>query len=389
MAKKTRRLNTIALIVKRLFCKRNIIVVAEHNTGHIPLSMRAQLGFVVLVLGAVSWVSYSTGSYMEAQSVIAEKDLKIASTKQENSRIESEFNLLKRDLVKLVEEEKDGNVSDYAQFMIEQYNDIDNTFVGPPTRPAGLYDEEERKVASQIIFERVAYLEQVMEDQRNHYKQLMEEIESVTDGKIKELQTVISKSGLDIRRMERRAQNKIKEETPQGGPYEPLDKPLLLEQQYDDLYGDLERLQILLTVTEHMPMVRPMEEARITSSFGARRDPFTGRRAQHGGMDFVGEDRNIFATADGVALHAGKRGAYGNLIEIDHGLGITTRFGHLSKVKIEAGQKIYKGQLIGVMGNTGRSTGAHLHYEVRLDNKALNPYHFLKAGNYVQQKSKE
>lgn len=386
MAKRTGIKYAVSLFFKRLFCKRNIIVVAEHKTGHIPLSLRAQFTIVALVLGVVSWISYSTGSYMEAQSVIAEKDRKIASSKEENNRIESEFNLLKRDLVKLVETEDTENVSDYAKFMIEQYNNVDQEFVGPPSRPAGLQDDKERQVASKIILERVEYLEQVMEDQRNHYNQLMQEIEAVTGSKIKELQKVISTSGLDINRMTKRAAVKADEEAdnPQGGPYEPVETPLLIE-QYDDLYKDLEKMQLLQSVTDHMPLVRPMEEARITSGFGTRLDPFTGRRARHGGMDFVSEDRNIYATADGEVIHAGRKGAYGNLIEIDHGLGIVTRFGHLSKIKVKEGEKIYKGQLIGVMGNTGRSTGAHLHYEVRLDNQTLNPYHFLKAGNYVQQ----
>ena len=389
MAKKRGITGSISAFFGRLFCRRNIIVVAEHKTGHIPLSLSTQLTVVFLVLGVVSWVSYSTGSYMEAQSVIAEKDRKIANTKQENSRIESEFNLLKRDLAKLVDEESSGDdVSEYAKFMIDQYNDNESTFVGPPVRPAGLYDEEERKVASKLIFERVTYLEQVMEDQRDHYNQLMREIEQVTGQKIDELQKVIRTSGLDIQRMARRAEKEAREnnENPSGGPYEPLEDSLLAE-EYGELHKDLNRMNVLLKVTEHMPLVRPMDDARVTSSFGTRRDPFTGRRAHHGGMDFVNrEDRSIYATADGTVSYAGKRGAYGNLVEIDHGLGITTRFGHLAKMHVEKGQKVYKGQLIAVMGNTGRSTGAHLHYEVRLDKKTLNPYHFLKAGKYVQQK---
>ncbi len=116
----------------------------------------------------------------------------------------------------------------------------------------------------------------------------------------------------------------------------------------------------------------------VTSTFGMRVDPFTGLAQRHSGIDYSANiGAPVSATADGTVVHAGKKGAYGNMIEVDHGQGLLTRFAHLSKIEVRLGQKVTRGQQIGAVGNTGRSTGPHLHYEVRLNGIALDPKRFL------------
>ncbi len=118
---------------------------------------------------------------------------------------------------------------------------------------------------------------------------------------------------------------------------------------------------------------------KINNEFGFRRNPFGGRSYEfHGGMDIDGERGDIVvAPANGIISKAGWQGGYGNMIEIDHGNGLKTRYGHLSKLNIKEGDPIQRGQLIGFVGSTGRSTGPHLHYELRLDEKPINPRRFL------------
>ncbi len=118
---------------------------------------------------------------------------------------------------------------------------------------------------------------------------------------------------------------------------------------------------------------------KINNEFGFRRNPFGGRSYEfHAGMDIDGEKGDaVVAPGDGVVIKAGWQGGYGNLIEIDHGNGITTRYGHLSKIEVEVGQRVSRSDLIGYVGSTGRSTGPHLHYELRLDDKPINPRFFL------------
>lgn len=118
---------------------------------------------------------------------------------------------------------------------------------------------------------------------------------------------------------------------------------------------------------------------KINNEFGFRRNPFGGRTYEfHAGMDIDGERGDlVVAPANGTVLKAGWTGGYGNMVEIDHGNGLTSRYGHLSKVEVLAGDAIQRGQLLGLVGSTGRSTGPHLHYEIRLNDKPINPRHFL------------
>lgn len=118
---------------------------------------------------------------------------------------------------------------------------------------------------------------------------------------------------------------------------------------------------------------------KINNEFGFRRNPFGGRTYEfHAGMDIDGERGDlVVAPANGTVVSAGYKGGYGNMVEIDHGMGLTTRYGHLSKIETEAGSVVMRGQLIGQVGSTGRSTGPHLHYELLLNDRAINPRHFL------------
>jgi murein DD-endopeptidase MepM/ murein hydrolase activator NlpD len=119
-----------------------------------------------------------------------------------------------------------------------------------------------------------------------------------------------------------------------------------------------------------------------------RFDPFTGRPAFHSGLDFVsGFGSPILSTAPGVVSYAGLRSGYGKTVEVDHGRGFKTRYAHLSAISVTPGQRIAVGQRVGALGNTGRSTGPHLHYEIWLNGRAVNPHRFIRAGEHVQQAS--
>lgn len=116
----------------------------------------------------------------------------------------------------------------------------------------------------------------------------------------------------------------------------------------------------------------------VTSDFGSRVDPYTSERVMHAGMDIAGpHGKEIIAPSDGTVVFAGLEGGYGNVVVIDHGYGIKTRYGHLASIKVKPGERVKRGDLIAAMGNTGRSTGPHLHYEVRVNGIAQNPRKFI------------
>jgi murein DD-endopeptidase MepM/ murein hydrolase activator NlpD len=172
-----------------------------------------------------------------------------------------------------------------------------------------------------------------------------------------------------------------------GGPFEPIDTTASKGQadpQFRALFQSWKRLDRLQQGTVSIPSLKPVESMTFSSGFGVRSDPFRASAAMHAGVDMPGRmGANIYATADGIVARSEWSGGYGNLVEIDHGRGIQTRYGHLSASLVHAGQRVKRGDLIARMGSTGRSTGSHLHYEVRLDGHAVNPMPFLQSATYL------
>ena len=149
---------------------------------------------------------------------------------------------------------------------------------------------------------------------------------------------------------------------------------------------DLSEAQSLSAAAREVPFGRPTAAASQTSGFGVRFDPFTRRPAFHSGLDFSGAHATaIYSTGPGIVAYTGGRSGYGNVVEIDHGRGLKTRYAHLSSIAVRTGQRVAIGQRIALMGSTGRSTGTHLHYEVWVNGRAQNPGRFLKAGQHVLQ----
>lgn len=231
-------------------------------------------------------------------------------------------------------------------------------------------------------------------------------IQSITQTRIKRIENAMAVTGLNIKKIPPKALQKKSEVKEislngkkgiidrQGGPLDPdshsMDSMIVsnaseesLEEHLENIKfsSELDYLMVLEKIANVMPFAKPMKNYYISSGFGGRVDPITGRMASHHGLDFVGvTNEKIISPSKGKVILAGQFSGYGNAIVIDHGFGVTTRYGHLSAVKVAAGQMVKQGDVIALQGSTGRSTGAHLHYEVRYKNIPLNPRRFLEAG---------
>ena len=158
-----------------------------------------------------------------------------------------------------------------------------------------------------------------------------------------------------------------------------------LDRQVDDRAQQLGLLESMLMSRslqdEVLPAGRPIKRGWISSYFGMRTDPFTGRREHHKGIDLAGKaGSEVIAVGAGVVTWAGKRYGYGNLVEINHGNGYSTRYGHNESVLVAVGDTVRKGQALSLMGSTGRSTGPHVHFEVRYKGKTVDPKKYILAG---------
>ncbi|MBV6657747.1 MAG: M23 family metallopeptidase [Devosiaceae bacterium] len=158
-----------------------------------------------------------------------------------------------------------------------------------------------------------------------------------------------------------------------------------LEREYNDALRAMADLEAVREAVTQVPVAAPTRGARLSSRFGNRRDPFTRRTAFHSGIDYAAPTGHpIYAAADGVVTRARRAGGYGLMIEIDHPNGLTTRYAHLSRMLVAPGARVSAGELIGRMGSTGRSTGPHLHYEVRRGSRAVDPMPFVTAGRALE-----
>ncbi|WP_373489256.1 peptidoglycan DD-metalloendopeptidase family protein [Blastomonas sp.] len=172
----------------------------------------------------------------------------------------------------------------------------------------------------------------------------------------------------------------------QGGPFIPLKQSTKarLDPRFAALGRTLARMDALERGLVAIPSGAPAVQHAITSNFGYRRDPFTGAAAMHSGIDFKGAHGSpILAASQGRIVHAGVKSGYGKCVEIAHGNGLVTRYAHLSTIGVRVGQQVDKGERLGGMGSTGRSTGTHLHFEVRYKDRAINPRPFLEANRDV------
>ncbi|NOD83073.1 DUF5930 domain-containing protein [Ruegeria sp. HKCCD6119] len=178
-----------------------------------------------------------------------------------------------------------------------------------------------------------------------------------------------------------------------GGPLTPLslstrgevDEVSAEEARANTLLKQMDQLNLYRLAAEKAPFANPVHSAvRFTSGYGSRRDPKTGGRRMHNGVDFAGpQGTDIFATADGVVTHAGWQSGFGRLVKIKHAFGIETLYAHNTKINVKVGQRVSRGDHIADMGSTGRSTGTHLHYEVRVNGKPVNPMTYIKAARNV------
>lgn len=240
--------------------------------------------------------------------------------------------------------------------------------------------EEALALADDIIFE--------MELLEEENERIFQQLEKAMTVSVAPLERMFENAGMDTDRMidqVRRGYNG------QGGPLEPIslsamdEDPSTNVERANRLLTQMEQLNLYRIAAESAPFTHPLKsDYRFTSGFGYRRHPITGGRRMHNGVDFAArKGTDIFTTADGVVTYAGWMSGYGNTIKIKHDFGIETLYGHLSRIKVKKGQRVSRGQQIGDMGNTGQSTGTHLHYEIRVNGTPVNPMNFIEAAYNV------
>ncbi|OAF19511.1 hypothetical protein AXW67_01675 [Bradyrhizobium neotropicale] len=261
-------------------------------------------------------------------------------------------------------------------------------FVAPPDREARLESRAPAVAAPQTNqfaknqgFDNVLVRLQTSLDQVERRQiAALSAVEEGMDSRMRRMRGVVGDLGLNLASLEAAVPR-----TAMGGPFVPVKLTANSGPFEKQLYrinttrAEMDRLNRTLALVPYRKPV--IGEVEFTSGFGVRSDPFLGRPAMHTGLDFRAATGDpVRVTANGKVVSAGWSGGYGRMIEVDHGNGLSTRYGHLSEINVKVGEIVKIGQVVGLVGSTGRSTGPHLHYETRIDGEAVDPQKFLRAG---------
>ncbi len=247
--------------------------------------------------------------------------------------------------------------------------------LGPRSSPGGTKSAQGRNISLTL-----AQLEASLDRVERRQNVTLNSTQSTFEARVQKIRSLFADLGLDAATLEAAAPR-----SGVGGPF----VPVKLAADAGPFERELHRVNLVRAQADRLsralvqvPYRRPvLGEAEFTSGFGVRTDPFLGRPAMHTGLDFRASTGDpVRATAGGRVASAGWAGGYGRMVEIDHGNGLSTRYGHLSEIQVKVGDHVQAGQVLGAVGSTGRSTGPHLHYETRIDGEPVDPQRFLRAG---------
>ncbi|WP_232830326.1 DUF5930 domain-containing protein [Oceanicella sp. SM1341] len=247
---------------------------------------------------------------------------------------------------------------------------------------------EQAEADAQALNDQLASMRDQAALDRQRQQHMLEKLEEAVAVSLDGLDGLLSATGMDPDDLVAEIRKSYSGE---GGPLIPATAVVAA---YEDdpqsirvtaLMQDMERIQLMRIAAAKLPLAQPVHMTyRITSPFGTRRDPFTHRAHRHDGLDMAApRGTPITSTAEGEVIFAGRQRGYGNVVKIRHAFGVETVYGHLSKIRVKRGEHVAVGDRIGDMGSTGRSTGSHLHYEIRIDGTAVNPLTYLKAAKNV------
>lgn len=352
-------------VTLRYFPEHQIYLRSGGSVRLIKIGTRVQL----MAAGTTALVALFMGA-ATVNMVTSDQDDVIAAKQAELARMQRQVAAMKADVTDLR-----GDVLTTAQRIEQRQAFLTQLLSGKasPEQLAAMLPKAGPAVATHADAQHASLLAPFAKLERDQLA-FVDQATAAAEARYRDTQALVHRLGLDTGRFV--GQSSIA----MGGPLEPAGG----EPKFQELFLSWKKVEQLEKGLASLPSFHPVARMSYTSSFGVRYDPFNGHTAMHAGVDLAGSrGEPIYATADGVVHTAGWGGAYGNMIDIGHGKGIATRYGHLSRLLVRAGDRVKKGEVIGRMGSTGRSTGTHLHYEVRVDGRAVNPMPFLRASNVV------
>lgn len=320
-----------------------------------------QLSGLGMVVALAAWLGISTIAWLGTDNeALAVKEQQLAALSSELAAVRSEAQLIKGDVAQRAELLEARQ--EFLTAILSGEGDAEALAALLPRK----LDADNGSIEAMMPPLKTVEAQQLL---------LVDQAMGAAQAKMRGTEAMIRKLGLNPKRFAAASDWRA---SAIGGPFVPATEEL--EPRFTDFYASWRKLEDMQAAMASIPALVPVKNYRLSSRYGRRYDPFNGRIAQHAGLDLAGSrGEPIYAAADGRITRAGRMSGYGTMAEINHGKGMSTRYGHMSLVLVKPGQRVKQGDMIGRMGSTGRSTGTHLHYEIRVDGRAINPKPFIDA----------
>lgn len=377
--------------VHLLFPDRQLYFRTNGEVRFVTISQNKQILSSVILIGIICWFSITTYSHIYINDIINDKNIELSAVNSNYEILEKQYNQLKDDI------QSSSQALEQRQNYLEQILDVTKVTIGnikniitddKNSTDNNLSDASDKRTKNLIRNEK---LEKVYSNLKSNEIKQSENIKLIiedVDSKLAFVKSTLTGAGLIEEELLELAIN-LPSKT-QGGPLigftNRLNDTILDNSEFNELYNKRSLLNDLELAITYLPTTTPPENYYLSSKFGARRDPFTKRWADHKGIDMAGWHKTpIMSGGSGVVVKAEKNGSFGLYVEIDHGNGFISKYGHLSKIKVQKGDKVSDNQIIGLMGSTGRSVSTHLHYEIWFNDKPIDPLKLIKAAKNVQK----
>ena len=377
--------------VDLLFPDRQLYFRTNGEVRFVTISQNKQILSSVILIGIICWFSITTYSHIYINDIINDKNIELSAANSNYEILEKQYNQLKDDIqsssqaleqrqnyLEQIFDVTKMTISDIKNIITDDKNSTDNNL-------SDTFDKRTRNLIRNEKLEKV-YLNLKNNEikQSENIKLIIEDVNS----KLAFVKSTLTGAGLIEEELLELAIN-LPSKT-QGGPLigfkNRLNDTILDSSEFNELYNKRSLLNDLELAITYLPTTTPPENYYLSSKFGARRDPFTKRWADHKGIDMAGWHKTpIMSGGSGIVVKAEKNGSFGLYVEIDHGNGFISKYGHLSKIKVQKGDKVSDNQIIGLMGSTGRSVSTHLHYEIWFNDKPIDPLKLIKAAKNVQK----
>lgn len=377
--------------VDLLFPDKQLYFRTNGEVRFVTISQNKQILSSVILIGIICWFSITTYSHIYINDIINDKNIELSAVNSNYEILEKQYSQLKDDI------QSSSQALEQRQNYLEQILDVTKVTIGnikniitddKNSTDNNLSDTSDKRTKNLIRNEK---LEKVYSNLKSNEIKQSENIKLIiedVDSKLAFVKSTLTGAGLIEEELLELAIN-LPSKT-QGGPLigfkNRLNDTILDSSEFNELYNKRSLLNDLELAITYLPTTTPPENYYLSSKFGARRDPFTKRWADHKGIDMAGWHKTpIMSGGSGVVVKAKKNGSFGLYVEIDHGNGFISKYGHLSKIKVQKGDKVSDNQIIGLMGSTGRSVSTHLHYEIWFNDKPIDPLKLIKAAKNVQK----